>query len=141
MNNRSLFRASLQPRYWHIILYGVAGSVIFGIGDFVYIRQFALLPNLGDIWWLVIIVPVLCGSLITLGAGGAPLVKRIISGAIGGITIGLLYTAFTGILSNGDLIEIQNIFTNGLWRIFIFTIFSITGVLLTEMKLPDPKIS
>ena len=78
----------------------------------------------------------------TLGAGGAALRKRIIGGAMGGAVMGICYTAISAILSNLSNLQPMNpadIFSSGVWRVFIFAILSTLGVLFTELIMPAPK--
>jgi len=139
MRMRARIRAALQPRYWHIFLCAVAGSGIFGLSDFTYLKKFGELPGLWEIWGLSVIVPLLCGMAVTLGAGGAILWKRIIGGAVCGSTVGLLYTAVSAILGYGALFGGDDVVIDCVWRVFLFSILSTLGVLLTEIKLPEPN--
>jgi hypothetical protein len=138
MRSRAEFRTTVTPRYWHIVLITLAGTAIFGMADTVYIRQIGMPPGLKDIWVLTVLVPLLCGSAATLGAGGAALLKRITGGALCGLAIGVLYTFLSLMLGENGLLGINEIAISGLWRIFIFTLVSTLGVILTEIRLPDP---
>ena len=138
MRKRAELRASLRPRYWHIILITLAGTAIFGMAESMYFRQLGVPPGLKDIWVFTVLVPLLCGSAATLGAGGAALLKRIIGGAVCGLALGVLYTFLSVILSESGLSGINEIATSGLWRVFIFALVSTLGVILTEIRLPDP---
>ncbi|MGA1865233.1 MAG: hypothetical protein ACMUHX_09240 [bacterium] len=140
MRTRAKIRASIQPRYWHIVLCSTIGAGIFGIVDFVYLRNFGKLPGLNAIWWLSLLLPLICGSIATLGMGGAHLSKRIIGAALCGVVMGVLYTAISAFLGHGGLLGASDIVISGIWRIFLFTIFSAIGAILTELKLPEPKI-
>ncbi len=133
MRKRAEFRAGMAPRYWHIGLLAVLGAAIFGAVDFALLRVWHLLPNLKEMVALVIILPLACGSGVTLWAGGASLGKRVIGGSMCGGIVGILYTAVSAVLGAGDVI------TAGVWRVFIFMILSTLGVLLTEILLPEPK--
>ena len=139
IGKRSQIRASMRPRYWHIVLCALAGTWIFGLVDFAYLKNLGELPDLRKIWWLVALVPMLCGAAVTLGAGGAPLSKRIIGATACGGLVGLLYTAMSAMLGHGSLIGVGEIATGCVWRVFIFTILSTIGLLLTELKLPEPR--
>jgi len=140
MRKREQIRAAMNSRYWHIVLCAFAGSGIFLLADFAYLRNLGELPGLKEIWALAVVVPVLCGAAVTLGAGGAALWKRIIGAAICGGVVGLLYTTVSAILGYGGPIEVGEMATGCVWRVFAFTIFSTMGVLLTELKLPEPRV-
>ena len=140
MRTRSQIRSSLKPRYWHISLYVILGTAICGFTDLYYLKNLGEIPALKDIWGIAILVPLVCGSFVTLGAGGASLKKRLIGGIICAILIGILYTAISGILSYNGVVNISELSTTLLWRIFIFPIIATIGLLVTELMLPEPKI-
>jgi hypothetical protein len=138
MRRRAQIRASKEPRYWHVGLYTLAATLIFGIADFTCLRSVGELPNLKDIWWLAITVPLLCGIGITLGCRGAVLWKRILSAIAYGAAVGVLYTVFSVILSRSSGIADYHPVVICIWRVFAFTVFSAIGVLFTELVLPEP---
>jgi hypothetical protein len=131
----------MMKRYWHIGICALAGAGIFGIVDFVYLKNIGALPSLKELWWLSILVPMLCGVLVTLGCGGATLKERFTGSFVCGALIALLYTALSIWIGHSAAIELSDIATKCLWRIFIFSIFSIIGAIVTELKLPDPDLA
>jgi hypothetical protein len=139
MRKRAQVRTEMRPRYWHIVLCSIVGSGIFVFTDFTYIEKLGELPGLKEIWWLAALVPALCGAVVTLGAGGAPMWKRVIGAAACGGAVGVLYTAVSAMLGYGGPFGTGDIVINCVWRVFIFTILSTIGMLLTEIKLPEPK--
>jgi hypothetical protein len=138
MQNRGRMRAKIRPRYWHIALCAVAGSALFGVADLAHLYGTAELPGLRDIWWLAAALPLLCGSVVTLGAGGAPLWKRIVGAVACGGAVGILSSAVSWIFGPAGSVEIGGMATTCVWRVFVFAIFSTLGALLTEAGLPDP---
>lgn len=138
MRRRAQMRALTKPRYWHVGLYTLASAFIFGIADLTYLRSTQELPSLKDIWWLVLIVPLLCGMGTTLGCRGAALWKRILSAIACGAAAGVLYTVFSVILSRSSGIADYHPVVICIWRVFAFTVFSAIGVLFTELVLPEP---
>jgi len=86
-----------------------------------------------------VIVPLLIGIVATIGAGGAPLWKRIAGAALCGVIVGLSSTVLSGLLGTNDPIGVSAIAINGVWRAFVFTLVSVSGVLLTEIKMPEPE--
>jgi hypothetical protein len=132
MRKRAEMRALMKPRYWHVGLCAVAAAGIFGLADFVYLRNFGELPGLRDIWWLVVLAPLVCGAAVTVGCGGAALGKRIVAAAVGGALIGVLYTAVSAILSPSGEIAASCV-----WRMFILAILSAIGAIVAEIKLPE----
>ena len=141
MRMRSNFRASLASRYWHIAFCAIAGAGIFGYVDFLYLQHMGVLPDLKQIWPATVLLPMLCGSIITLGAGGAPMAKRVTGAAICGISVAILYTAVTASLGHGELLSTSDMAVRCAWRNFIFIIMSVLGMLLTELNLPEPNIT
>jgi len=136
MRKRAEIRTSRSERYWHAGLCAAGAAVIFGLVDFAHLRNFGELPGLREIWWLAIFVPVVCGAVVTLGCGGAPLWKRIVAAAVCGAAAGMLYTAASVILSYNSGIAVSCV-----WRIFIFAILSTIGAITTELKLPYPDLA
>jgi hypothetical protein len=135
---RGRIRAALKPRYWHIPLLSLAGAAVFGVADLFYIEKTGTFPSLTDLWWLTIIAPLICGSAVTLGAGGATVMKRIVGGGICGVMLGGLTLVMPMVLSR-DIILMNDIVMNGMWRAFVFGIVAAMGVLVTEIRLPEPK--
>ena len=132
MRKRAEARALKKPRYWHVGLCAVATAGILGLADFIYLRNTGEIPGLRDIWWLVILAPLICGAAATLGCGGAALGKRVVTAAVCGVLAGALYAGISALLSyNGGIVA------SSAWRMFIFAILSTIGAIATEIKLPD----
>jgi hypothetical protein len=140
IRKRSLLRASMAKRYWHVPLCAVAATGIFGIADVVCLDKVGSLPDLKTVWWLWICVPMLCGAGVTLGYGGESLMKRFVGGAICGAAMAVFSTAVSAFLGHSAGIRVGEIVANGMWRIFVFSIFSVFGAILTELNLPDPDL-
>ncbi len=140
VKKRARLRARLKPRYWHTGAYAVAAAGILGIADWTFLARTGSLPSLRDIWWLALLIPLLCGMFVTLGCEGARLYKRIIATTVCGIVVGLLYITASTILSNITDTAGGIIAENWGWRIFNFAIFSTIGAIVTELGLPDPDL-
>jgi hypothetical protein len=139
MRKRSQIRASMKPRYWHAALCAIAVAGIFEFADFAYIRTTGMLPGLKEIWWLVVVIPLVCGGIVTLGCGGAAFGRRIIAASICGMFAGLLYAVVSVKLGYFSSVANANIAADFAWRIFIFAILSAVGAILTELNLPYPN--
>ena len=137
MRKRSERRAAMPPRYWHIVLCALFATGIFAISDMMYLDKFGYLPNLKVIWGLAAIVPLVIGLVATLGAGGAPLWKRIAGAALCGLAVGLLSPVLSGLWGAHEPIGIYAMAIAGIWRAFVFTIIAVLGVLFTEIKMPE----
>jgi hypothetical protein len=135
MRKRAEIRAAMKPRYWHMGLCAAGVAGIFGFADFVYLDNTGALPGLKEIWWLVVLVPLICGTVVTLGAGGTALWKRIIEAAVCGAVAGVLYTAASTMLGHAHRVTVGEIATYCLWRTFIFAGLSTVGAIITELKL------
>ena len=64
---------------------------------------------------------------------------RIIGAALSGVVVGGFSTTISAVLYTGAPLEISEIAVTSVLRVFVFTIFSIAGVLATEINLPEPK--
>ena len=138
MRKRARIRAAIQARYWHIVLCAIAGAGIFTLVDSAYLIKLGELPSLRKIWGFAALIPALCGAVVTLGAGGAEMWKRVVGAAICGSAVGIFYTALSVIIGHSELTEVSVLATNCVWRVFIFTILSTAGMLATEVRLPEP---
>ncbi|MFC1584797.1 hypothetical protein ACFL5V_04555 [Fibrobacterota bacterium] len=132
-------RRTVDPRYWHYGIIALAGSALFSAADVIFENMFGRQPALSEIWWLACLAPLACGAAATLGAGGSALRFRVAWGAVCGAGMGFLYTAMSAILGGETPIHPGDLAVNGLWRIFVFTIVSTAGVLITEINLPEPR--
>ena len=140
MRQRSQARVAMQPRYWHIVLCAIAAVALFVMVDYYYMHQSGSLPDLRQIWAAALMVPMLCGVAITLGAGGAAMWQRVVGAALCGMTTGVFSIIISAGFGTGNLVGMSEIAVNSIWRAFVFTIVSIIGVLLTEINLPAPEI-
>jgi len=139
MRKRAQLRTSIKPRYWHVGLCAIVAAAALGSANLAYIRNVGQPPALKDIWWLVVLAPLICGAVVTLGCGGAILPKRIVASAACGIVLGVLYTAVSAILSHSSGIATGNLAADCAWRIFVFAVVATIGAIITELKLPEPK--
>jgi hypothetical protein len=139
MRKRSEMRASMQPRYWHTALVGLAGLGIFILADHFYLSKNGVLPGIKNIWLLAMVVPMICGSIINIGAGGAILSKRVAGAALCGVITGIVYTILSSGIGYGNAAGLNDMAITGLWRIFLFSIFAVIGAILTEIMLPEPE--
>ncbi len=141
MRRRAQIRASMKPRYWHVGLCALAGVLILGIANLIYLGSISKLPGLINIWWLAILVPLFCGVGVTLGCGGAALGKRIIAAAVCGVVLALLYTVVSTILGQVRGVAVGEMAKYCFWCVFIFAFLSTAGAIIAELKLPDPDLA
>lgn len=138
MRKRAHVRAGMEPRYWHMIVCAIGGAGIFSLADHVYLNNAGVLPELREILALTVLVPLLCGAMATLGAGGAELWKRVIGAAICGGAVGLLSIVFSELMGYGEVIGFGEIAVRFAWRAFAFMILTSLGAMITELQLPEP---
>jgi hypothetical protein len=136
MKERREIRASMKSRYWHIVFYALFGAGIFAIADYASIGEVQQFASLKKVWYIAMFGPLMCGGLVTLGAGGASLSKRITGGIVCGILIGAVSAVIPSIIGYGSSLRISDMISNGIWRAFVCSIMSLFGVIMTEMKLP-----
>ena len=131
----------MPPRHWHVALCSIAAMAIFVVVDLIYLGNSAGIPGLKQIWGLALTVPLISGAAVTLGAAGAELKHRIIGAALCGLTAGAFSTLISAGINPGNPLDWSEVMVIGLWRIFIFTIFSVAGLLITEISLPEPSVA
>jgi hypothetical protein len=139
IQRRWQLRSMAPPRYWHIALCMFGGVVVIVAADMYYLNRFGELPNLKEIWLFALIVPLVCGAVVTLGAGGAVIWNRVIGAVICAAAVGVFSTLLSVAFGPGDTIGFSEIAVVCLWRVFVFTIMSVVGLLFTEIKLPEPE--
>jgi hypothetical protein len=140
MRRRAEIRTSLPVRYWHASPCILAAAAVFGLVGYGDLTRTGQLPALKEYWWLVMAVPLLCGSLIALGGGGASFGRRVGMAAVSGTLTGLAATLLSMLIARRALAaETALILIQGVWRVFLFTILSIVGAAVTELTLPEPK--
>jgi len=149
MRKRAEARSLLRPRYWHAGVCVAALAALLGWADQRHFASSGALPligramaeddfGIGHFWWFIVLAPLLNGALITLGARGASLGRRVLLGVASGIALGLLYTLATTLVARGDGLPIPKMAFEAVWRAFIFAVVSTIGLMLTELWLPEP---
>jgi len=141
MARRAQRRLKLKPRRWHFLPCALAGAALFALADHLYHQHHQILPWLTEIWYLTLAVPLILGAAVTLLAGGTALSRRLILAVFSGLLLALLYTLTHSSLAHycAD-IPLRPIFIKSLcWSVFIFTLLTPIGALLTEIYLPDPR--
>jgi len=141
MQKRAEKRTMLQPRCWHIPVVALAAAILLGVIDLVYLKNVGQLPSLRNIWLLAISVPLLCGAISTLAAGGMVFWKRTVATGIGGVLTAVFYCVATYLAAQGQIeVMPQALAKSCAWRVFAFVVLSIIGTLLAEMQQKDPDL-
>ena len=144
MTSRAEYRTELKPRSWH-----AAVVVLFAVGTMAITAVFCrstwgALPTLSNIWAFTIGVPLIVGCLVTIGAGGTKLSKRLRLSIVSGLLVGVGYSAAYATLgllgeSGGAATTNELLWTlvrNAMLSMFIFMLLAALGTLLTEINLP-----
>lgn len=139
MCRRAQARASLQPRYWHTVPCAMSMAFLFALVGYSHFSRVGQLPALKEYWWLVAGAPLLCGVLVALGCGGAALGRRIVAAAGCGAVAGVLATIFSAVACRTGDPDGMHLIASGVWQVFIFTLLSTAGAILTEILSPEPK--
>ncbi|MDO9577722.1 MAG: hypothetical protein Q7J16_07550 [Candidatus Cloacimonadales bacterium] len=134
MNRRMELRKRQKSRLWPVPIFIIIFSALFIGSDYYFLHSEQQMMEIKQVWWLGMFLPFLLGSLITRTAGGMILWKRITSAAISAISVSIIYTIYSWQLGFAG-----HIFPEFVWRFFIFAVFSILGVVLTELNLGDPE--
>jgi hypothetical protein len=134
MQHRAELRAQQKPRYWHIVLCTGLAAAALGCADKIGFDKTGLLPNLRDLWWLVIVTACGCGAGVTLGCGGATLGRRILSAALCGLLSAGAYAGVTVAIAAPNPVE--GLWVICVWRVFVLVLLAVIGALVTEILLP-----
>ena len=125
-------RKKTKPRYAHMPLVIFIGTLIFLFIDLFYKKGLSVPISLKSIWPLAILIPLTCGTFVSLFARGLSLNKRIVYSSLTGITMSLLsvlpFFIFTSNIPTYETV------ISGLWRLFVFTILTTIGAIITEIK-------
>ncbi len=139
MHRRAQVRASVPPRYWHVPVCAVVAAGIFGLVDYGHFGRTGGLPSLRQFWWLVAVLPLLCGVSVTLGCGGAVLGRRIVAAVVSGILTAILAVGLSALIAATGQTADAHLLALGIWRVFIFTILSTVGAVSAELALPESR--
>ena len=137
MQHRADIRAKQAPRYWHSLACAVGAASLLALGDKLQFARLGALPQMSDLWWLVMLAGFGCGALVTLGCRGAALSRRIMCAALIGCLTGALYTLLAGQFASMAMINVQGLGVTSVWRMFALTLLVTIGALVTEILSPE----
>jgi hypothetical protein len=133
-------RVHMKSRYWHIPFCAVGAACIIACLDFWFLQTSKIILPIKEIWWIAILLPLICGMIVTHGSGGASLGKRFAGAAICGILFALISTAGTAFAINYFGASSEGLLAQGLWRLFLFSIFTTIGAIIAELKMKAPLL-
>lgn len=134
MSERIEIRKTLKPRLWHFPLILVLSNLLLYYIDSLYLASYNLLPGIKEIWWQVILISFLSGFLLSRWAGGLKFQSRILLFIISGILSASVYSMLSYYLGFEE-----NILVEATWRLFIITLFSVIGGLISEITIGENK--
>jgi hypothetical protein len=137
MGRRAEARSSKPSRLWHALPLGAIGATALLSTQYYYGQRIGHVPTLAEIWWAMLALPLLCGSIATLSAGGATLGGRMIGATLCGACTGVLFSLSAFGIA-GWVASPVEIFAGTVWVVFILAVLSPIGALLTELVLPEP---
>jgi len=135
---RAEARQGLGPRTLQAGAWVLAGTALLAGLDLGWFKAGGAVPALKQVWWLALWVPAFAGALISRGAGGAGLGRRILLGTAGGALTGVLYAlantfvpAFYGAAQDPGTLAIKL-----LWHVFLFALVATAGAVVAETRRP-----
>jgi hypothetical protein len=143
IRKRKEMRARIEPRYWHLSVCALAATALLGLTNWCYLQWKGHIPVFGEIWGLVIWVPVTFAIFVSFWAGGASHPRRIQIGGLCGALIGLFYAILNAAFSfvfntHAEQPAFRQILgqtaTSALWKMFVFTLLAIMAVLIFEAR-------
>jgi len=142
MRRRAEVRAGLKPRYWHVGATALVGASLLTAAELVHMEVMGRLPAAGWSWWwpaVILPVGVVCSIAVTLGAGGAPLWKRIAAAVVAAVALAVLYSAAAAVLGlTGAPVGAAELAKATGWRVFVLAVLAPVAVFAGELSLPDP---
>lgn len=139
MVERASLRARTEPRYWHVPLYAVGAAAIFALVDVVYLRSLGQPAGLKEIWYLAVAVPLVCGAGVTVGCGGALLLRRVVGAFVCGLGAAVLTAAARGlVMAAWGQLQSKEMAGMLVWYVFLFSVLAAVGGIVTELTLPEP---
>lgn len=136
MTERIQERSELMPRYWHVPVCALTGALVFCVANLVWFQTKAGPGGLKEMWMFTLAIPILSGALVTVNAGGLEMWRRVVGGALCGAAMGLCLTVLYALPGISETATFGSVVVGGVWKIFVFTIFSTVGAVVTELMLP-----
>jgi hypothetical protein len=117
-------------------VYAVAGAALLAGLDFAWLKTNGAVPTLKNVWWIALWVPLLAGALVSRGAGGATLGRRILLGIGSGALAGLLYALANTFLPAlyGTTSDPARLAVKSLSHLFLFALVATAGAIIAETR-------
>lgn len=144
MNEVAQHRRTLNERTIHALPIAVACAIAVSAVELASFHIYGTLPTLKNIWWAVILIPAVFGSLTTLWAGSLTLQRRMLLVLKSALVMAIVSTgARLGLnwwLDVKDADWIKHLTIDGMWRIFLFGLIAAAGALRLETRLRAPRV-
>jgi hypothetical protein len=136
VRRRAESRQGTEPRYVQAPVFILAGAVLLAGLDFTWFKANGAVPALKSIWWVALWVPLLVAAIVSRGAGGATLGRRIVLGIASGSLAGLLYAVANTFLPAlyGAASDPGRLAVKLLWHAFLFTLVAAAGAITAETR-------
>lgn len=135
LQERQKRRLDLRPRYWHVIIFVFLATAVLVVSDIMFFKLNSRIPAVKDTWWIILLVPLIVSGLISQGAGGASLGRRLFLGASGAVLSALFYQICQGaVLPAVFSLPSSSIFLPALWKMFLFSFPAVLGAVWVETR-------
>jgi hypothetical protein len=136
VKRRAEARKALKPRYVQAPVFALAGVVLLASLDFGWFKTNGAVPLLKNVWWLALWIPIFVAALVSRGAGGTTLGRRILLGTASGALIGLFYALANTFLPTlyGAASDPGGLAVKALWHVFLFTLVAAVGAIIAETR-------
>jgi len=136
VKRRAEARKGLASRYAQAPVFILAGVALLAGLDLAWFKATGVVPMLKNVWWIVLWVPVFVAALVSRGAGGASLGRRIALGTASGALTGLLYAlanTFFPVLFGVEMAP-GRLAVKLIWNAFLFTLVAAVGAIIAETR-------
>jgi hypothetical protein len=114
----------------------MGGTALLAGLDLVWFRASGAVPALKNVWWIALWVPIFAAALVSRGAGGATLGRRVLLGTATGTLIGFGYAlanTFVPALYSAAA-DPGRLAVKILWHAFLFTLVGAVGAIIAETR-------
>ena len=136
IKRRAEARRALKPRYVQAPAFTLAGTALLAGLDFAWFQAKGVQPPLKNVWWVALWVPALVAALVSRGAGGMALGRRILIGTASGALGGLLYALANAFLPAlyGGASDADGLAAACIGHISLFTVVAALGAVVAETR-------
>ncbi|MHC4563611.1 MAG: hypothetical protein ACYS8X_12675, partial [Planctomycetota bacterium] len=146
-------RAQRPARFWHAGVLAATGAAAFFAVDWLLLTWRGHIPEMRNLWYAAIAVPLLVGRYVARWAGGARASRRILAALVAGLAMGVMnsvtHTAWK-LIASGEaetmsdlpsalLANLGGLASRCAWHAFTFAIFAVIGAFVAEMFVAEPK--